>query len=427
MYDVICIGAGLNYAAAVTLAKSGKKVMLIEKNLEHIGGTCLHNGCIPSKNLLHRVKVMIESNEEVFSNKVKINLKKLHEITMANLEKNTKAITKQCIKSGIELVEGEAFVVDDGVEVNGKILKSEYIIIATGSKPFIPKGIEYDKKHIITSDEALNFEHIPKEISVYGSGAIGLEMASLFAGLGSKVNLIIRSDLKFGDKINEKLKLQLSEIGINIIYSPITKAITKNNKVIISLSDKEIESEYLVVATGRKPNIDVIKTDKIKIDKGIITDDYFCTTMENVWAIGDCNAKQQLAHSARAQALNVVNQIFGKKENLDLDNVPKFIYTLPLSYASVGKESQKEVSFELTGLGISGSSYLDKNGIVILYADEENFITGAKILAPNAEELIGIITTAITAEMDVELFKKVIFPHPTYSESLDRVVRKIRD
>ena len=427
MYDVICIGGGLNYAAAVILAKAGKKVALIEKNLNHIGGTCLHNGCIPSKNLLHRAKIALESKEEVFSHKAKVNLKKLQLLTNKNLEKNTQAIKKQCEMAGIELIEAEAFIVDNGVEVNGEILETKNIIIATGSSPFIPQNIEYDKKHIITSDEALNFEDIPKEISVYGSGAIGLEMASLFAGFGSKVNLIIRNDLKFDEKINEKLKLMLNEIGINIMTnSTITKAYTKENKAIININNKEITTEYLIIATGRKPNINVVKTDKIKIEKGIYTDQFFRTTMPNVWAIGDCNAKQQLAHSARAQALNVVNQILGKTEELNLVNIPKFIYTLPLGYASVGEKSDKKAIFELSHLGISGSNYLDKNGVVILYTDKDNFITGADILAPNAEELIGIITTAITAEMDIELFKKVIFPHPTYSEAFDRVSRRIR-
>ncbi|GAB6073384.1 dihydrolipoyl dehydrogenase family protein [Nautilia lithotrophica] len=430
MYDVVLIGGGLNYAAAIVLSKAGKNVALIEKNLKHLGGTCLHNGCIPSKNLLHRAKTELESKEDVFNKTAHINLQKLQEKIKTRIEKSTKAVTSQCKAAGVDLIEGEAFVTDEGVEVNGEILKSEYIIIGTGSYPRIPEGIEYDGKKIITSDEALNLNHIPKEISIYGTGAIGLEMASLFASLGSKVNLIFRHEhisKKFPQIIMEKLENQLKALGINLISDfPIQKAFVKNNEVIIQSGDKTISTEYLLVAVGRVPNTDVVKTDKIRISKGIETDEYFQTSMPGVYAIGDCNGKLLLAHAARAQALNVADQILGKKEKLNLNNIPKFIYTLPLSYASVGIQSEKEAVFPLSYLGISGSMFGDENGIVILYTDEENFITGADILAPNAEELIGIITTAVEAELDIKTFKKVTFPHPTYSEAIDRVLRRLR-
>ena len=163
MYDVIIIGGGLGYAAAIVLSKAGKKVALIEKNLNHLGGTCLHNGCIPSKNLLHRAKTVLESSEDVF-NKAALSLEKLQEKIKNITDSHTKAITAQLKTAGAQLIEGEGFVVDDGVEVNGKILKSEFIIIADGSSPRIPEGIDIDRNHIITSKEALEFTKIPKEI-----------------------------------------------------------------------------------------------------------------------------------------------------------------------------------------------------------------------------------------------------------------------
>ena len=232
MYDVIIIGGGLGYAAAIVLSKAGKKVALIEKNLNHLGGTCLHNGCIPSKNLLHRAKTVLESSEDVFNQNGKLSFEKLQEKIKNIIDSNTKAITAQLKAAGAQLIEGEGFVVDDGVEVNGKILKSEFIIIADGSSPRIPEGIEVDRKHIITSKEALEFTKIQKEISIYGSGAIGLEMASLFAALGSRVNLIYRHEhisKKIPQNITEKLEEQLKAIGVNLMpNSTITEAKTKN-------------------------------------------------------------------------------------------------------------------------------------------------------------------------------------------------------
>ena len=428
MYDVICIGGGLNYAAAVILAKAGKKVALIEKNLNHIGGTCLHNGCIPSKNLLHRAKIALESKEEVFSHKAKVNFKKLVQKTSKNLEFRTEAILKQIKSSGVEIIEGEAKVTKDGIEVNGEVLTSTYTIIATGSRPKV-LNFNYDKKRIITSNEALTLEEIPKEISVYGSGAIGLEMASLFASLGSKVNLIYRKDkvTKFHEKINENLEKQLREIGINLMpNTEIIDAKVENNEVIIKTNKEEFKTQYLLLALGREPNIELIQTDEIEVDKYIKVDDYFRTTKENIFAIGDVNGKVLLAHAARAEALNVVDQILGKNERLDLNLIPKFIYTLPLGYATIGETTENLAVFKVANLGISNSSYLDNLGIIVIYVDDDKFVKGAEIFAPNAEELIGIMATALAGEMDINTLKKAIFPHPTYSEMVDRVVRKVR-
>jgi dihydrolipoamide dehydrogenase len=169
-----------------------------------------------------------------------------------------------------------------------------------------------------------------------------------------------------------------------------------------------------------------VKTDKISISKGIDTDEYFETTKPGVFAIGDCNGKLLLAHAARAQALNVANTILGKKAKLNLDNIPKFIYTIPLSYASIGTQGEKKSSFPLNYLGIAGSYLGDKEGIVLAYADKENFITGADIFAPNAEELIGIFASTLAGEMDIATLDKATFPHPTYSEAIDRVIRRFK-
>jgi dihydrolipoamide dehydrogenase len=432
MYDVIIVGGGLGYTAAVVLAKAGKKVALIEKDLSHIGGTCLHNGCIPSKNLLHRAKSLIHSKEDVFEGDLNLNLEKLQEKIKKIVKRNTDAILTQLKAAQVEIIEDEGYVVDDGVFLKrqNKIIKSEYIIISDGSLPRIPDGIEVDKKRIITSDEALNFTTPPKEISIYGSGAIGLEMASFFAAIGSKVNLIYRHSTiskKFPSLITQKIEEQLKNIGVNLMpNSPISKAYTKDDKAVMEINGKTLKTEYLLVAAGRIPKTDIVKTDKIKVQKGIVVNEYFETTMPKVYAVGDCNAKLMLAHAARAQALNVADQILGKKEKLNLDNIPKFIYSLPLSYASVGVKGEKEVFFPLNYLGIAGSLYGDSLGIVYIWADNEGFITGGDIFAPNAEEIIGTITTALTSEIDIDTFKKVVFPHPTYSEAIDRALRRFR-
>jgi len=428
MYDVICIGAGLNYSAAVVLAKAGKKVALIEKSLNHIGGTCLNEGCIPSKNLLHRTKALFETNEEVFEGEKKINLSKLQEKINSSIEKSRSSVTAQIKAAGIELIEGEAKVIDENkVKVNDKVLEAKYIIIGTGSYPFIPDGIEYNGKNIITSNEAIKMKKFPKEIVIYGSGAIGLEFASFFAINGVKTTLIFRHEnlsRKFPPEIDEKIQNLLEKNGVKLMKNTSITSAKGDKKVSIETNNGKIETEMLLVATGRRPKVDVIETDKIKVSKGIEVNEYFQTTLPNVFAIGDCNGKLQLAHAARAQALNVADFILGKKELLNLDNIPKFIYTMPLSYANVGIRTENKATFPIKYLGIRAAIPYAEEGEIILYTDENKFIAGADIFSPYAEEIIGIITTAIESEIDVETFKKVTFPHPTFSESIDRVLRR---
>ena len=430
MYDAVFIGGGLNYAGAIVLAKKGKKVALIEKDMSELGGVCLHHGCIPSKNLLHRAKTLLDIKEDIFvRHKDPLKLNKLQEKLQKHLIKSKDSIILQCKSAGVDLIEGEGFVTDDGVRVKNRTINSRYIIIGTGSSPFIPKGIEFNATNIITSKEALKLENLPKEIFIYGSGAIGCEFASFFSACGVKTTLAYRHDKisrKIDPQIVEKIENQLKENGVILKpNSSIKSAKDTNGSVEIIFDDnKALKTKMLLVATGRVPNTDVIKTAKIKTDRAIITDKHFQTSLQNIFAIGDCNGKLKLAHAARAEVLNVADQIVGKKRVLNLSNIPKFIYTLPLSYAFVGTKGVKKASFPLSYLGISSAFMGANEGEVILYSDKENFICGAELFTPYAEELVGIIATALAGEMDVKTFKKTVFPHPTFSESIDRVLRR---
>ena len=430
MYDVICIGGGLNYSAAVVLAKAGRKVALIEKDLNHLGGVCLNEGCIPSKNLLHRTKALFETKEECFEGEKKINLNKLQKIIDSSITASRNGVKSQILASGVELIQGEAKVIDEyKVQVNDKTIQAKYIIIGTGSHPRIPKGIEIDHKKIITSHEAIKLKNFPKEITIYGSGAIGVEFASFFAINGVKTNLIFRHQnlsRKFPENIDKKIQTLLKNNGVNLIPNTSINSAKADKKVKIETTNGKIETEMLLVATGRIPNTDVVATDKITVSKGIDTNEYFQTSLPNVFAIGDCNGKLMLAHAARAEALNVADFILGKKEVLNLDNIPKFIYSIPLSYANIGVTSSNSATFPIKHLGIRAAIPYAEDGEITLYADDEGFIVGADIFSPYAEEIIGIVATAITSEIDIKTFEKVTFPHPTFAEGIDRVLRRFK-
>ncbi len=430
MYDVICIGGGLNYSAAIVLAKAGMKVALIEKDLNHLGGVCLNEGCIPSKNLLHRTKALFETKEECFEGEKKINLNKLQKIIDSSITASRNGVKSQILASGVELIQGEAKVIDQyKVQVNDKTIQAKYIIIGTGSHPRIPKGIEVDHKKIITSHEAIKLKNFPKEITIYGSGAIGVEFASFFAINGVKTNLIFRHQnlsRKFPENIDKKIQILLKNNGVNLIPNTSINSAKTDKKVIIETNNGKIETEMLLVATGRIPNTDAVATDKITVSKGIDTNEYFQTSLPNVFAIGDCNGKLMLAHAARAEALNVADFILGKKEVLNLDNIPKFIYSIPLSYANIGVTSSNSATFPIKHLGIRAAIPYAEDGEITLYADDEGFIIGADIFSPYAEEIIGIVATAIMSEIDIKTFEKVTFPHPTFSEGIDRVLRRFK-
>ncbi len=439
MYDIIFIGGGLNYAGAIVASKRGLKVALIEKNLKELGGTCLHKGCIPSKHLFHLSLVNLNIQDKAFRiKKDRIKLKEVQKEIEDILTKATKSITIQCQNAGVELFEAKGYLIDaNKVKIENKIIEGKYIVIGTGSLAYIPEGIEYNKESIITSDEIFHLKDFPKSVAIYGSGAIGLEFAGFFAANGVDTTLIYRHEQiskKIHPKLTKALEEKLSQIGVKLMpKTTILEAVDFEKKAKITTNEGIFEFDKLLVATGRVPNTDVIQTDKIEIQRGIKTDDFFQTSLKNHFAIGDCNGKLQLAHAARSEVLNVVNNIFGKKRRLNLNNIPKFIYSLPLQYASIGltktyleKENikYKESYFPLSALALS-YSYNAKEGGVILYADEDDFIIGAEILSPHAEELIGIISVALSAELDKESFLESVFAHPTFSEALERAARRI--
>ncbi len=438
MYDIIYIGGGLNYAGAVVAAKNGKKVALIENDLNQLGGVCLHKGCIPSKMFLHHANTVFESRNDVFDSPLKLNMQTLFDKKDKLLKNVTKVVQKQC--EGIDLIEGKGVVVSPHtVKVGENTYEAEYIVMGTGSSPFIPEGIEYDGKTVITSNDVLNLTKLPEKIAVYGTGAIGLEMASFFAAAGSEVTLIGRHDVLLKEaypEMDNALKGALEKLGVTLMTPQSIKSAKPTKRGVHTLFEDGSEKyfEMLLVATGRRPNTDVVACEEIAVGKGIETDIWFETTLPKHYAVGDCNGKLQLAHAARAEALNVTEQILGQSPRaLNLEHVVKFIHTLPMSYAYVGKRKSdlekagiayREKRVPLNQFTYSVYNHASK-GMMVSYVDSEGFIMGGEILAPNAEELIAAVGMALAGEMDAAQAKRVIFAHPTFSEALERTFYRL--
>ncbi len=438
MYDIIYIGGGLNYAGAIVASKQGLKVALVETSLAHLGGTCLYEGCIPSKMFLHHANTVHQSKESMFTGKLVLDMPILTAQKDELLASASRSIRAQC--KDVELIEGKGkLIAPHKVEVEGKVYEAEHIVIGTGSSPFIPEGIAYDGKRIITSNELLDLQKLPENIAIYGDGAIGLEMASFFASSGVEVTLVSRHDRLLPHahpSIQNAMAKELEKQGITYLTEhAVSKAQPTEKGVHITFyNGVSCDFEQMLVATGRQPNTDVIATDKIVVKSGIETDDLFQTSIEKHFAIGDCNGKLQLAHAARAEVLNVTKQIMGKKpDKVNLDHVVRFIHTLPMSYATVGQNRQK---LEENGIEFKESSVMlsqfkpaafhqATNGVMIVYADASGLIQGAEIFAPDAEELISSVAMALAGGMTVAMAQQTIMAHPTFSEALERVYSRL--
>jgi dihydrolipoamide dehydrogenase len=439
-YDILFVGGGLNYAGAIIAARGGLKTALVEKNMGHLGGTCLHNGCIPSKMYLEAAETLRRSKHDHFDGALTLDMAKLEAKKEVLLNRATQGITAQC--KDVTLIDAEGQVVaPHTVEANGKRVTAEYIVIGTGARPFVPEGIAYDGNAVITSNDVLNMKQLPQKVAVYGDGAIGLEMASFFAATGVETELIWRHDTLLRQAhgmISANMKSQLESLGITLrAQSSIqsAKATDKRGVHIIFEDGSEHYVPTLLVATGRKANTEVVQTSAIEVGaKGIETNEKFETTLPKHYAVGDCNGKIQLAHAARAEVLNVVRRILGKPaEIIDMDRIVKFIHTLPCSYATVGKSKtvlEKEgVTFKESVVPLKGLPFAHSHdgdlGVMALYADEEGFIIGGEIFSPYAEELIATVAMAIAGEMDAATAKETILAHPTFSESLEKAFLRL--
>lgn len=450
MYDVIVIGAGPGgYLAAERAAEGGKKTLLIEK--EHIGGVCLNEGCIPTKTLLYSAKLY---DGALHGEKYGVKAEKIsidHEAVVKRKDKVIKTLVggvSAALKSKkVEVVMGSAVIKGkkDGkvqVEVNGEIKESTYLIIASGSdsvKPPIPGVAEgLESGFVLTNKEVLKLEVPPKEFVVIGGGVIGLEMASYFNSIGSKVTVVEMLDKIAGPtdaKISEILKKEYEKKGITFnLSSRVTKL--DNEYVYFEKDGKEekVKADKVLLSIGRRANTVGLGLESLNIyiERGCIkVDEKQETNVANVYAVGDCVGGIMLAHTAYREAEVAVNNILGKKDRMKYNAVPSVIYTNP-EIASVGEseESAKEKGMDVIvrelPMQYSGR-YVAENeggsGIIRIVVDKKwNTLVGVHMIANYASELILGAVTMVESQMSIDEIKKIIFPHPSVGEIIREAI-----
>lgn len=449
-YDLVVIGSGPGgYVAAEHAAKHGLSTLCIES--KDYGGVCLNKGCIPTKALLNTSKIkqsVLKADEfgVMGINPESITLDWAKVIYRKNdIVKKLQMGVQGLLKTAkAEMLKGEAKIVDKNtVSVNDELISFDNLIIATGSSPrkFNLPGFEqgYAEGKVLTSDEVLNLPKIPEKFTVIGGGVIGIEFAILFAELGSKVTILQGVDriLEILDKdvSTEVTKLLLNK-GVTI-NTDVQIQKYENGQIYFKKDGQEYANDfdYCLVSVGRTPSTEIVKPLGLELapNGSIITNDKMQTSINHIYAIGDCTSKVMLAHSAYKNAVVAVDTILNKPSKMDLMKIPSCIYTHP-EVASVGytEEQLKEkniayysAKYPFMHLGKALADGATFGFIKMLVSQDCGEILGCHIVGEQASNYISEVALAMENESTIYTLSQTIHPHPTYAEIIWEVARKI--
>lgn len=449
-YDVVVIGSGPGgYVGAIRAAQLGLKVAIVEK-YNTLGGTCLNVGCIPSKALLDSTEHFHNATHNfaehgIQVSSVKADLKQM--ITRKNgvVDQTCKGVEFLMKKNKIDIYIGVgSFVTKNIIAIDGqdgrKEIETEKVIIATGSKPVTPEIFNYDKNRVITSTEALNITQIPSKMVIVGGGVIGLELGSVFARLGTSVDVV-----EYMDKIlptmdadcSKELMRSLKKLGMNFYLGhgvQKVKATKSSTTVTVQKKDGsetfEIKADYCLIAIGRKPYTDGLNLAAIGIqtdEKGRIpVNDHLETSVSGVFAIGDVIKGAMLAHKAEEEGVLVAEYMTGSKPHIDYNLIPGVVYTWP-EVAAVGKTEEelkaegknyKVGKFPFKALGRSRAS-MDTDGLVKVLADANtDEVLGVHMIGPRVADVIMEAVALMEFRASAEDMARISHPHPTYTEAV---------
>ncbi|MBP6234749.1 MAG: dihydrolipoyl dehydrogenase [Saprospiraceae bacterium] len=449
-YDVVVIGSGPGgYVGAIRAAQLGMKVAIIEK-YNTLGGTCLNVGCIPSKALLDSSEHYHNAVERfaehgIETSEVKINMKQMIKRKNEVVDQTCKGIDFLMKKNKIDVYQGTgSFVTKNLIAIENvdgrKEIEADKVIIATGSKPITPEMFNYDKVRVITSTEALNIDKVPAKMVIIGGGVIGLELGSVFARLGTSVDVVEYMDRilpTMDTDCGKELMRSLKKLGINFYLSHSVTGV-KSGKTSCSVSvqkrDSEekfdIKADYCLVAIGRKPYTDGLNLESIGIQKDekgrIAVNDHLETNVPGIYAIGDVVQGAMLAHKAEEEGILVAEIISGAKPHIDYNLIPGVVYTWP-EVAAVGKTEEelksagipyKSGKFPFKALGRARAS-MDTEGMVKVLAHKDtDEILGVHMVGPRVADVIMEAVALMEFRASAEDMSRISHPHPTYTEAV---------
>lgn len=438
--DLIIIGAGPGgYETALEAAVKGMSVTLV--NGGRLGGTCLNEGCIPTKCMVKDAKVvttMREAADFACDNvKFDVDFNKVTARKAAVVDQLRSGVEALLTKAKINVVNGMAsFKNNTTVTVGDEEFDADNIIVATGSHSRSLPIPGADKEWVLDSTKALALEFVPAELIVIGGGVIGMEFASIFSSFGSKVTVIeyMKQILPpFDSDIAKRLKQTLSKRGIEIITGAAVTKIEETYDYRVAVTYEAKGKEQTVTATnvlmsvGRGPNVDGLNLDAAGVEwspRGIVVDENFRTNVPNIYAVGDVNARMMLAHVASAQGKRALNHILGKTDDMDFEVVPSAVFTDP----ECGMAGMTEEQCKAKGIEVEiGKSFYRSNGKALAMGETDGIcklifdkadgrLIGAHIMGAEAALLAQQCADLIALRRTRDDIKQLIFGHPTLSE-----------
>ncbi|XP_039056046.1 dihydrolipoyl dehydrogenase 2, chloroplastic-like isoform X1 [Hibiscus syriacus] len=472
-YDLIIIGAGVGgHGAALHAVEKGLKTAIIEGDV--VGGTCVNRGCVPSKALLavsgrmrelqneHHMKALgLQVSAAGYDRQaVADHANNLASKIRSNLTNSMKAL-------GVDILTGFGTIVGPQKVKYGKVgftdttVTAKDIIIATGSVPFVPKGIEVDGKTVITSDHALKLEFVPDWVAIVGSGYIGLEFSDVYTALGSEVTFIEALDQLMPGfdpeigKLAQRVLINPRKIDYHtgVFATKITPA-RDGKPVIIELTDAKtkehkdtLEVDAALIATGRAPFTNGLGLENINVatQRGFVPVDGRMRVIDangnlvpHLYCIGDANGKMMLAHAASAQGISVVEQVTGRDHVLNHPSVPAACFTHPeismvgLTEPQAREKAEKEgfeVSIAKTSFKANTKALAENEGeglAKLIYNPDNGEILGVHIFGLHAADLIHEASNAMALGTRIQDIKFAVHAHPTLSEVLDELFKSAK-
>ncbi len=449
-YDLVIVGSGPGgYVAAIRAAQLGMKVALVER-YSTLGGTCLNVGCIPSKALLDSSEHYHNAHERFEEHGIqlkdlKVNMPQMIKRKDDVVAQTTKGIQFLMNKNKVEVVHGYGtFTGPNTVKVSlndggEQLLEGDKFIIATGSKPITPAFMNYDKKRVITSTEALQIDKVPKRMVIVGGGVIGLELGSVFARLGTEVDVV-----EFQDRIlpgmdndcGKELMRSLKKTGINFyLKHKVTEVKATSRSVSVKVekmadnSQLELKADYCLIAIGRRPftdNLGLETTGVVVDDRGRVEVNHnLQTSVPHIYAIGDVVRGAMLAHKAEEEGVFVAEHMAGQQPHIDYNLIPGVVYTWP-EVSAVGRTEEqlkeegipyKVGKFPFKALGRARAS-MDTDGMVkvLSHADTDE-IVGVHMVGPRTADMIAEAVALMEFRASAEDAARMSHAHPTYTEA----------
>ena len=461
-FDVIVIGAGYGgFDAAKHAADHALKVAIVESR--EMGGTCVNRGCVPSKALLAasgRVREFADGDHlkafGIHAAPIRFERQKIADHAKQLVSTIRSNLTKTLERAGVTMLKGKGRLEGRqrvGIrEPNGvdRMIRAKHVIIATGSDPFVPPGIETDGRTVFTSDQAVNLEWLPRWLAIIGSGYIGLEFADVYTALGCEVTMIEALDRVMPTFDPDITKLAARKLidgrDIDARSGVLARKITPGCPVQIELADMQsrelvdtLEVDAVLVATGRVPSSGDLNLQSagVELSRGFVPIDDSMRVLVNgkplpdLWAVGDVTGKLMLAHTAAAQGTIAIDNILGHPRSIDYRSIPAATFTHPeISSVGLSEEEAKQLALDQGFALGSVRSYfkanskalaeLEGDGLMkLLFRKDSGEVLGAHIFGLHAADLIQEVANAVARRQSVRDLACEVHTHPTLSEVIE--------